>query len=746
MLRLRLSNWRGHRRPDVWFRYVGAVGLGAAIAGISRVWLPSDLSASIGVATTLTFGRLADLYFPEISKASAIHASRRDHLGCLDRNGRLTPVGRLSSPMVLGVHPVGGHADDKPPIYIERDIDHSLRQALNSGRFVLIIGESAAGKTRTAYEAMRTCFPLHFFIQPISRGSINTALQVALEYLPNVVWLDDLENYLGPDALGPSVVNRLIEEPQTVIIATMRTEEHRRYNMQERSVLTGADRDSWRLERSVVHMAASLRLERLWSPDECDRARECATDARIANALKSPEYGVAEVLAAGPALAERWLDAWTRGTNPRGAAIVAAVVDCRRLGLRRPVPESWLGDLHELYLDAKGGAGLQPESYEKAMEWARRPVHGTGSLLRGNATDGYAAFDYLLDIPRGDAFPEHLWFAVLPQLWNTLLPQVTPAEAYLMGLTAQRELRFPHAEEALHLAAAGSVPGADFSLAVALGDTGRHHEAIQRLEGMLHARSTPGETATAEQLTLRHQIAYFRGEQGERIEAARLFAELVLDASTVLGTDHIDTLAARHQRAHFTGEAGDCNAALCFLRPLLEDRLRVLGPDHPHTIATRRSIAWFTGLNGDLPEAIEQLSNLLEIACRALGPDDPHVFAIRGALANFTGRAGNPEESIRLLSSLWHDRAHVLGRMHPHVLVTRQQLALFAAQAGHRDMAIEQLDAVIEDMRRVLDASHTHLRARASAKSRHVRFVMPGAPVVRSASSSHAMPGAQRVR
>ncbi|CAM5274392.1 hypothetical protein [Streptomyces narbonensis] len=136
---------------------------------------------------------------------------------------------------------------------------------------------------------------------------------------------------------------RLLRPGRVIVLATMRSEEFRRYDAREESRLTGSDRDAWRVQRGVLDAATKIRLERHWSEAEQLRAAAHREDPRIRLALESGDrFGLAEVVAAGPELLSSWQNAWAPGTNPRGAAVVAAAVDCRRSGLRRPVSREWL--------------------------------------------------------------------------------------------------------------------------------------------------------------------------------------------------------------------------------------------------------------------------------------------------------------------------------------------------------------------------------------------------------------------
>ncbi|QZZ32167.1 hypothetical protein [Streptomyces sp. ST1015] len=72
------------------------------------------------------------------------------------RTGSPPPATRDASPRRLGVHAALqlSRASGDLPGYIPRDLDERLRAALDGGRFVLLVGGSSVGKTRTLYEAL----------------------------------------------------------------------------------------------------------------------------------------------------------------------------------------------------------------------------------------------------------------------------------------------------------------------------------------------------------------------------------------------------------------------------------------------------------------------------------------------------------------------------------------------------------------------------------------------------------------
>ncbi|MFE5829392.1 hypothetical protein ACFQ8W_03920 [Streptomyces sp. NPDC056508] len=538
----------------------------------------------------------------------------------------------------------------------------------------------------------------------MARPALAHAIEVASRRRRAVLWLDDLENYLGADGVTASALAELVRgrPGRVVVLATMRSQEVRRYEAREESRLTGSDRDAWRVQREVLHLATRIQLQRHWSPEEIRRARVHEGDPRIGLALGSCDrFGLAEVVAAGPELLAAWHNAWAPGANPRGAAIVAAAVDCRRSGLRRPVSRQWLQDLHLPYLAARGGPDLQPEPFDEAMRWACTAAYATSGLLIGNFSQGYTAFDYLLNAPRLPAVPDHLW--------DALLSRVEAGDAYDMGLVAHQTGRSARATTALERAREAGVEGADFLLAIAVGDRGRPREAAGILAGIVRRRRARWGPRHPETLASVHQWAFFTGEGGDAAAAAAAFADLVAETTAALGPGHTDTLAARHQRAYFTGEAGDTESAVRQLTALLEDRTRLDGPDHPQVLAGRRSLIWFSGVNGDLAAAEQQVRDLMADARRTLAADDPHLLAIRSTRADFAARAGRVDEAIEMFTELAAERGRLLGHDHPHALHTRLQRAQGLVSAGQHGRARQEPERIVEDARRVLEPGHRHL-------------------------------------
>src|SRR6266581_7957430 len=110
-----------------------------------------------------------------------------------------------------------------------RHLESALAENLPRNSFVILVGESTAGKSRAAYEAIRL-FPDHRVIFPKDRNGLNAAVRVILSQRRSILWLDDLDRVLGPTGIDAYMVQRLLSgRRDAVIVASMRTQEHAKY-------------------------------------------------------------------------------------------------------------------------------------------------------------------------------------------------------------------------------------------------------------------------------------------------------------------------------------------------------------------------------------------------------------------------------------------------------------------------------------------------------------------------------------
>jgi hypothetical protein len=692
-------------RSRAWWQLGAGIVAGPVAGFVAGIWLPAHSAVLVGGLAMV----VAEVMAPLVDRAKAdmaVRWQRRRELPSqgvgVSESGRLPRVRECTDPVALGVHPAAMLADgNRVPPFVARDVDDELRLVLGRPGFVLVVGESTAGKSRAAYEAVRVVLPDHVLVQPAS-GDVLTALApVVAEQARCVVWLDDLERYLSAGEMSSELLTRLLGDGSrhVVVVATMRTQEHARYDRARESGLEDASRPIWRRGRDVLERAYEISLDRRWSAGEVERARRFADDPRIAQAVKGVgRFGVAEILAGGPELVGTLRNAWTPGQHPRAAAMVMAAVDCRRARLHRPVSADLLGRLHKPYLAARGGIDLRPETTDEALAFATAPVYATTSLLLPDGEGAYLAHDYLIDALPANPIPDNTW--------RLLLAHVTAQEAFDIGAAAFDAHRFEPARDAFARAAEAEVPHARYMLGLTMGEAGRPAEAAKVLGDLLADRIAMLGPDHRETQRTHYQLARHVGRAGDSAAATTILRELLADRNRVLGADHPDTLATRHELAYWTGEAGNPVAAVIALRDLLADRVRVLGADHPNTLATRHELAQHMGRAGDPAAAVTAFRELLPDSIRVWGADHVDTLTTRGNLACWTAHAGDPVAAVTALRELLADQTRVMGPDHPGTLTTRGHLAGLVGKTGNPVAAVTAFRELLPDAIRVLGIDH----------------------------------------
>src|SRR3984957_16390183 len=321
-----------------------------AAAGVQDRWVLAGATAVAAVVVTV--GAVwQDRYRQAARRRDEVGLRTED--GCLVLpNGQMPEVRDITDPVRLGVHMAapatvptgssggGDEAVEHVPAYVPRDVDARLRERLAAGGFVLVVGDSTAGKTRAAFEAMAATLPKHVLVCPSGRAAGSVEAVQAASSRPCVLWLDDLERFLGSGGLTAAQLGRLIigAGHHRVILATLRAAEEARLADAAADADDGA-RDALRDTRQVLDQATTIRMARMFSPQELERARARDWDPRVAEALgHSREYGIAEYLAAAPELLRDWEGARGAAGPPRRAPCPAAprASHCRKRGSGPP--------------------------------------------------------------------------------------------------------------------------------------------------------------------------------------------------------------------------------------------------------------------------------------------------------------------------------------------------------------------------------------------------------------------------
>ncbi|MEV0124801.1 tetratricopeptide repeat protein [Streptomyces sp. NPDC050703] len=660
----------------------GALGVGGAL--IAGLWLPASWAAVIGGGVTAVTAVWADRVKRWLDRQTEARQSIDGSTSVAGRGGGLPRAREAHDAVRLGVHPA--RQDEESPVagalppYVPRTVDRALREALRTTSCVVVVGESTAGKSRAAYEAMRAVLPDHRLAAPAGRDVLPALVTLLSRGGPSVLWLDDFERFLGPGGLTSTTVARLTGEG-TVVLATMRTAEYDRFSARESRLAGDEERAALREGRGILQAARLVFMDRLWSPEELRAAEEHADDPRIAGALRQTEhFGLAEVLTAGPELLRDWRLAWSPGTHPRAAALVAAAVDCRRTGLDQPVSREILEELHDHYLSSRGGHRLRPEPLEEAWQWALTPVHGASSLLipagPNDEEPRFLAFDYLIDQPEHDPVPR--------EVWTRLIAMADASQARQVANAA-----FWRVRTAFHTAVESGTVDDVYSRASALADRGERTAAIALLTEALEASQTGPDHGSQEQdapladkVTLRHQIAFYRMLAGQHAEAQESFRALLAECEARLPADDEYLQVIRHNLASCLRRGGDLPGALAEFRRILAVRERSLGPTAMNTLATRGVIADLTCDMGDPVEALHQAREILAAEEASLGKDHTNTLETRCAMAKFLAASGDHAAAAEALDACLPDLIAALGDDHPDVHKARGDLTAYRAVDG----------------------------------------------------------------
>ena len=330
-----------------------------------------------------------------------------------------------------------------------RDVDDAefgvrarVKAAAQRGGFVLLVGGSSVGKTRCAFEAVKTLLPDWWLVHPA--GPAEVAALAAAPPPRTVVWLDELQRYLdGEHGLTGGVVRALLNAPHpAVIIGTLWPDRYTAYT----TVPAPGGADPHAREREVLDLAAVIRIGPEFSPAEQDRARAAAArDRRLAVALEAAGYGLTQTLAAAPQLVARWEDAKT--ADPYAWAVLTAALDVARLGARAPLSADLLRAAAPGYCTSQQQAEAPDNWFEQALAYATGKLHGAAAALSPAGAGmgqvaGYTVADYLIQ----HASRERRSARVPASTWDAVLSHVRdPADAARLADSARNRLLYRYA-------------------------------------------------------------------------------------------------------------------------------------------------------------------------------------------------------------------------------------------------------------------------------------------------------------
>lgn len=256
------------------------------------------------------------------------------------RRWRLISV-RDCQPTDVRVH-ASSDPEAGPPLYVDRDHDRLLRGRLEAaqsdGGFVLVIGGSSTGKSRSLLNAVQTSLPDWHILLPKDSAAVREAVDSGKMPSRTVIWLDDtpVEKYITANEGGLSGhdLQRLLDGKKSIIVIdSMWPSRYEALMARPGDSANGRPLDDpSRDARDVLSLAReTIRVGEQFSNAERERARSLAyRDARLEAALKDAQFGVTQALAGAPALVRRYRDA--ESADPNAYALMTAAIDARRIG------------------------------------------------------------------------------------------------------------------------------------------------------------------------------------------------------------------------------------------------------------------------------------------------------------------------------------------------------------------------------------------------------------------------------
>lgn len=592
---------------------------------------------------------------------------------------------REARPRLLGVHdairPAGAATElDELPTYVPRDIDNEIRTQINyasrQGGFVLLIGGSSTGKTRSLFEAIKSELPDWWLLHP---SDITTLSKFIAAPTPqSVVWLDEIQRYLeNPGQLSPDIARRMINAGY-VLVGTMWRDQYHAWIAEHGDKQKDAVNNS-----NVLKLAKVIAVPEALSRKEVRFAERLSkTDSRIRIALNDISSGFTQVLAAGPQLINHWEEA--PDSQCYGKAVITAALDARRVGFRAPLTRDHLAMAAPGYLKSEQQATAPENWLDQALSYATERMRGAASALRPVSTGmgniaGYTTADYLyqhaLRVRRTDTLPD--------TAWRAMVEYHQESDASRLADSARRRDRL-HEAELLYRASLGESSLVARSLAELLETQGRIDEAIQVLRPYSNSK---GDILAAV------DFARMLGSQG-RLEELEEFArinEFAVDelieaqAISLIKEGKIDEVSKLF-KLQFGDDFG--RHAIDYWKPI--DLMLESGwTDHAKVILEAQASAGNLHASRRLADLLASRQEFDELQARAV--DDPHIAR---KMAELALEHGWSDQAIRILQNhitqgelvaamALADLFRRQGRFDEAAEIERQEYGNASFQSGH---------------------------------------------------------------
>ena len=352
---------------SVWWLVLPLAGaiVGAAIpllSALGGVWsvLGSLLGAFVGVVADFT---------PQVRDWISIRARNK---WIAEVSGDSGPIGKAHLDS-LRIHRSDREVDD----YVRRDVHDKLHDFLKDRTPVLVEGPSMAGKTRLVVQVLREEWPDARVLFPKSEDDVEKLLKNWRRPVRGaIIFLDELERFLGKEEFTLGVLNTWIDDSCTVVATTTRMN-YTRWRAELDSKFPG-----W----EIVNRFHPLPLEAKLSDDELDAVGSTSYAGDLASIQ---QLGLGRVLGRAEDIRRRFTSALD--SHQGRAGLVKAAVDWSRVGLGSASKEALL-TLAKAYDDDL----WEDPDWEAEWSWVIGKTTDAPLVLR-TGKDSWEALDLLAE-------------------------------------------------------------------------------------------------------------------------------------------------------------------------------------------------------------------------------------------------------------------------------------------------------------------------------------------------------------
>ncbi|WP_163511247.1 helix-turn-helix domain-containing protein [Fodinicola acaciae] len=399
----------------------------------------------------------------------------------LDAHGRpplvrdLTDMSRIGVKPAIWVdyrgtpYPAMSSAGRRAPTYLSRDCDDELRDAVGAGGLVVVHGLPGAGKTRTAWEAVRA-WPDRALLVPRRADALTVLARSGLRLTDAIIWIDDLGG-VSSCAIDALALSRLcpFASGDLTIVVTARSTEWQRLSMPSSPSTTLASAYT-----GLAHPRWVVELDQEFTATEMTAAnRRPHRDPRIIDALRYGHRRIPAYLGGAEHVWRQWNG--ERAGDQSGIltlshTVVRAVLDLHRAGLTtvsRQLVDTLVPDL----IPDDNDTVVTPGRLRAAVEWALTAPDGVIPCLTLAALPDSCETQF---IPHGELSVRTASTTIPTRVWDLAIMYASTDELLRIGHAAHRHHEPDRALGAYHAATTANNPEAMTIL-------GAYHESAHQI-------------------------------------------------------------------------------------------------------------------------------------------------------------------------------------------------------------------------------------------------------------------------